>query len=91
MVIVGKIHQINLRSTEVMTRDNMIIIMPNSKFVVEKVVNWSHNADSVRFIVKVGVAYGSDVEKVMKVLKEEMLNSRRIEKIAGAICSICRF
>lgn len=79
--VVGKIHQINLRSTEVRTRDNMIIIVPNSKFVVEKVVNWSHNAESVRFYVEIGVAYGSDVERVMKVLKDEMVKNSGIEKM----------
>lgn len=78
--VVGKIHQINLRSTEVKTRDNMIIIVPNSKFVVEKVVNWSHNAESVRFFVDIGVSYSSDVEFVMQVLKEEMDKNKGIEK-----------
>lgn len=89
--VVGKIYQINLRSTEVMTRDNMIIIIPNSKFVVEKVVNWSHNADSVRFMVEVGVAYGSDVELVMKALKEEMTQMRRIEKLPAPFVRFTNF
>jgi small-conductance mechanosensitive channel len=86
--VVGKIHQINLRSTEVMTRDNMIIIIPNSKFVVEKVVNWSHNHDSVRFMVEVGVSYSSDVDLVMSCLKEEM---DKINKIAKLPASFVRF
>ncbi len=89
--VVGKIHQINLRSTEVMTRDNMIIIIPNSKFVVEKVINWSHNADSVRFIVTVGVSYGSDVEMVMRALKEEMVSLRRIESLPAPFVRFVEF
>jgi small-conductance mechanosensitive channel len=78
--VVGKIHEINLRSTDVITRDNMIIIIPNSKFVVEKVINWSHNAESVRFTVDIGVAYGSDVEHVIVCLKEVMDANPSIER-----------
>lgn len=89
--VVGKIHQINLRSTEVRTRDNMIIIVPNSKFVVEKVVNWSHNAESVRFYVDIGVAYGSDVEMVMRVLKEEMDRNSGIERTPGSFVRFTSF
>lgn len=89
--VVGKIHQINLRSTEVMTRDSMIIIIPNSKFVVEKVVNWSHNTESVRFTVDLGVAYGSDVEKVMRVLKDEMDSMKKIEKLPASFVRFTNF
>ncbi|MFT5582150.1 MAG: small-conductance mechanosensitive channel [Psychromonas sp.] len=77
---VGRIHEIKLRTTEVLNRDNMIIIIPNSKFVVEKVVNWSHNRQSIRFTVDIGVAYGSDVERVMEILKEVMDENNKIVK-----------
>jgi small-conductance mechanosensitive channel len=78
--VVGRVIEINLRSSEVLTRDGVIIIIPNSKFVVEKVTNWSHNTDSVRFMVEVGVAYGTDVEKVFQYLEEVMLEHNLIEK-----------
>ncbi len=70
--VVGKVVEVNLRSTELLTRDDTTIIIPNSKFVVEKVSNWSHNSESVRFCVKIGVAYSSNVEKVMSCLQEAM-------------------
>jgi small-conductance mechanosensitive channel len=79
--IVGRINEIRLRSTNVLTRDNTIMIVPNSKFVVEKVINWSHNAESVRFVVDIGVAYESDVDRVMEVLKDTMERNDRIEKM----------
>lgn len=63
-----------------MTRDDMTIIMPNSRFVVEKVVNWSHNYEEVRFKVGVGVAYGSDADKVVEILKEAMAEIPAIAK-----------
>jgi len=77
--IIGKVVEINLRSSEVMTRDGVTIIVPNSKFVVEKVINWSHNNDSVRFNVEVGVAYGSDVEDVIQCLTETLKKHPKVE------------
>lgn len=70
--VIGRVVEINLRSTELLTRDDVTIIIPNSKFVVEKVINWSHNYEHVRFSVRVGVAYGSNVEKVVSCLEEAM-------------------
>lgn len=77
--VVGKVVDVNLRSTEVITRDNSMIIIPNSRFVVEKVINWSHNNDKVRFCVNVGIAYGSDVDLVIETLKEAMSEINGIE------------
>lgn len=76
--VIGKIVEIKLRSTEVLTRDDVTIIIPNSRFVTEKVVNWSHNDEQVRFMVSVGVAYGSDVDLVFKCLEEAMKENRHI-------------
>lgn len=66
--LVGKILAINLRTSRVLTRDGIIIIVPNHKFIVDNIINWSHNAIATRFKVSVGVAYGSDVEKVRSIL-----------------------
>ena len=49
---------------------NIIIIVPNSKFVNEPVINWSHIQTKSRFGVDVGVAYGSDIDLVKKLLLE---------------------
>lgn len=66
--MVGKILSVNLRTSKVLTRDGIMIIVPNHKFIVEKITNWTHNSESTRFKVEVGVAYGSDVEKVKQIL-----------------------
>lgn len=68
--IVGRVTQINLRTSEILTRDGIMIIVPNHKFITENVVNWSHNAFLTRFDIKVGVAYGSDPEQVKRILTE---------------------
>lgn len=66
--MVGRVLKVNLRTSEIFTRDGIIIIVPNHKFIVEKITNWSHNSESTRFKVEVGVAYGSDVDKVKDIL-----------------------
>ena len=78
--VIGKVMEINFRTTDVMTRDDVIIIIPNSKFVAEKVVNWTHDFEQVRFTVDIGLAFGSDVEKVFEVLEKSMLEDPRISK-----------
>ncbi len=68
--MVAKVKKMSLRTSEVETRDDIIIIVPNSKLVSEKVINWSHNKNFTRFRVSVGVAYGSDVNKVIDILRK---------------------
>lgn len=66
----GQVAAIGARATTVLTNDNIAIIVPNSKFVEEAVVNWSHNDRQVRFRLEVQVAYGTDVRRVEQVLLE---------------------
>jgi len=66
--IVGRVIEIGLRTSKIETRDNIVMVVPNSKFVTDIVINWSHVEKRTRFHVDVGVAYGSDVELVTKVL-----------------------
>jgi small-conductance mechanosensitive channel len=76
----GRVKEINLRSSEMITVDDVTVVIPNSKFVSERVVNWSIDNDLVRFEVNVGVAYGSDVEKVFECLEEAMLENDDVAK-----------
>jgi small-conductance mechanosensitive channel len=66
----GDVVQIGGRSTTVVTNDNISIIVPNSKFITEDVINWSHNDRKVRFKIPVSVAYGTDIDLVERLLLE---------------------
>jgi len=66
----GFVRAINMRSTEVVTTDNISIIVPNSEFVSGRVVNWSHGDPRLRLRLAVGVSYKADVEHVSRVLRE---------------------
>jgi small-conductance mechanosensitive channel len=64
----GDVIKIGARSTTVLTNDNIAIIVPNSKFITENVVNWSHTGRTIRFRIPVSVGYGSDVRLVEHLL-----------------------
>lgn len=66
--IVGKVKRIGLRTSEVESMDEITIVIPNSKLVVDNVINWSYNGRQSRFHVAIGVAYDSDPEEVRKIL-----------------------
>lgn len=68
-----RIQEIGLRTSKGINRDEISIIIPNSLITTNKVINWSHQARETRFKINVGVAYGSDVDLVMKILKESTL------------------
>lgn len=64
----GQVVAIRARSTTVLTNDNIAIIIPNSRFITEEVINWSYNDSKVRFRIPVQVGYGSDVRLVEQLL-----------------------
>ncbi len=66
--IVGKVNRIGLRTSEVESMDEITIVIPNSKLVVDNVINWSYNGKHSRFQVSIGVAYDADPEEVKKIL-----------------------
>ena len=68
-----KIQEIGLRTSKGLNRDEISIIIPNSLITTNKVINWSHQSKQTRFKINVGVAYGSDVDLVVKVLKESAM------------------
>jgi len=68
-----KIQEIGLRTSLGLTRDEISIIIPNSLITSNKVINWSHQSMKTRFKIRVGVAYGSDVDLVIKVLEESAM------------------
>lgn len=66
----GRVENISLRSTVVITNENMAVIMPNSKLVQNKFVNYSYGSQLVRLNIPVGVDYASDLDKVSEALLE---------------------
>ena len=72
---VGVVRKIGLRSSIVHTRLNVSMVVPNHLLVNEKVTNWTHFDDSIRFSIEVGVAYGSDTELIKRLLIQAVNDS----------------
>jgi len=66
--IAGQVEHIRARSTVIRTNDNIMMIVPNTKFIDSPVTNWTYGDRRVRFRIPVGVAYGTDVRKVRESL-----------------------
>ncbi|MDJ0662060.1 MAG: mechanosensitive ion channel [Crocosphaera sp.] len=76
--LMGTVERISVRSTEIRTLDQISVILPNSRFLDSEVINWSHSSPISRLKIPVGVAYGSNLETVRKVLIETAKNHRDI-------------
>lgn len=65
---VGRIFEIKLRTSRAVTIDDRVLIIPNHKFMTQSLYNWTQNGNVTTESVEVGVAYGTDVEKVREIL-----------------------
>jgi potassium efflux system protein len=66
--IQGRVQSINLRTTLVMTNDRLAVIIPNSKLVNQRLINWSYADRRARVAIPIGVSNDADVELVRKTL-----------------------
>ncbi len=67
---VGRVFEIRLRTTRALTRDDKVIVIPNHKFLTDSIYNYTQNHKTTRESIKIGVAYGSDVVLVTRLLEE---------------------
>jgi small-conductance mechanosensitive channel len=65
---VGRVTEINLRTTRAVTVDNKVMVIPNHMYLTNTLYNWTANGQETREGVEIGVAYGSDVILVKKLL-----------------------
>lgn len=77
---VGRIIEIDFRTSKIKTRDGITIIVPNSKLVSDNVINWTTMDDLTRFHVSVGVAYGSDTHLVKNIITDVAKNHPAVDQ-----------
>lgn len=78
--IIARIQKINVRTTQIETRDGNILVIPNAKLTQEYVENWSRGNPTTRFTINVTVTYGTDTELVTKLLKQAAFSHPKIKK-----------
>ncbi|MDQ3142129.1 MAG: mechanosensitive ion channel [Bacteroidota bacterium] len=70
---VGKVKEISLRTSTIITRDEVEIIVPNHKFISDDIINTSYNSFCRRFRIDLTVGFNEDIEKVKTILIESAL------------------
>ncbi len=78
--LVCQVKEINLRTTTVLTRDDKYVILPNTFLTKNNLFNWTHSNLNSRFDIQVGVAYSSDVQTVMDILKSVTTANPKVAK-----------
>jgi len=77
---VGIVADVGLRSTRIRTFDNEVIIIPNSKTANSKIKNYVQPDKTLRVTINFGVEYGTDLEKVKKVIEPALAEMKDIKK-----------
>lgn len=74
----GTVSRIRIRATTVTDFDRKEVIIPNKAFVTERLINWTLSDTVTRIIIQVGVAYGSDLDKVKEILMKAAKDNARV-------------
>ncbi|WP_296636436.1 mechanosensitive ion channel domain-containing protein [Polaribacter sp.] len=82
---VGRVLDIRLRTTRAVTVDNKVLVIPNHLYLTNILYNWTENGTETRESVEVGVAYGSDIGLVKKILLEIATNQPNVLKTPAPI------
>ena len=64
----GTVDRINIRATTIINADNQSMIIPNREFITGNLINWTHKDKIIRVTIKLGVAYGTDPDRVSDLL-----------------------
>ncbi|NJL15044.1 MAG: mechanosensitive ion channel [Microscillaceae bacterium] len=80
---VGRVLSIGVRHSVIQTRDDITLIVPNSKLIVDKVTNLSGLTQITRFGILVGVAYGSNLDLVMANLRAAARHPEVIQEVSS--------
>lgn len=87
----GDVIAINLRSTTILSINNISIIVPNSDFIANNVTNWSYGDKKLRINIAVGVSYSSDLDTVLRCLKEAAQENPDVLKTPEPLVHLTEF
>jgi small-conductance mechanosensitive channel len=89
--IIAKIIKINVRTTQIETREGNVLIIPNTRLTQDNVENWSHGSELSRFTITVTVNYGTNTELVTRLLKQSALAHPKVKKNQPVIVRLANF
>ncbi|MCF8038076.1 MAG: mechanosensitive ion channel [Desulfohalobiaceae bacterium] len=85
------VKEVNIRTTEVITFDQSNVFVPNSQLIGDQITNWTHQNKTIRRKIIVGVAYGSDIDLVKRLLLYLAETNPNVYKIPAPFCRFIDF
>lgn len=73
--VTGRVTRIQMRATHIVDYDRKELVVPNKIFITDRLINWTLSDTVTRIVVSVGVAYGSEIDKVETVIREAIRNT----------------
>jgi small-conductance mechanosensitive channel len=89
--MVAKIVKINVRTTQIQTREGNVLIIPNTHLTQDRIENWSHGSELTRFSIKLAVPYGSDLNLIERLLKQAAFAHPKVKKNQPVIVRLSDF
>jgi len=74
----GVVTRIRIRATTIRNWDQKELLVPNKNFITQELLNWSLSDQTTRILIRIGVAYGSDVQRGMLIMEEAARNHTRV-------------
>jgi potassium efflux system protein len=74
----GVVTRIRIRATTIRDWDNKELLIPNKEIITGRLLNWSLTDSRLRLTLPVGVAYGSDAARALKILAETVADDERV-------------
>jgi len=74
----GTVTRLQIRATTVTNFDRQELLVPNKEFITGRVLNWSLSDEVIRLVVEVGVAYGTDMEKALALVREAVAENQSV-------------
>lgn len=81
--VFGRVVSIDMFATTVQTYDNIEIMVPNSIFISETIINYTRSDKFIRVRVPVGIAYSSDIDLAQKLMREAIEDCEHVVKHKG--------
>jgi len=87
----GTVTRIRIRSTTIRNWDNKELLVPNKEFITGRLLNWTLTDQVSRIVIEIGIAYGSDVDKALKIIHECAAQHERVLKEPPPLVSFDSF
>ena len=89
--IVAKILKINVRTTQIQSREGNVLIIPNTRLTQDQIENWSHGSELTRFTINVVVDFGADTELIKRLLTQAAMAHPKVKKNNPVMVRLANF